>query len=250
VKGTSYSKVPTGIEGLDSMLEGGLPKGRIILVRGSPGAGKSILCSHYLFNGATKFGENGIYVSLEESKHQLFREMKLFDMDFKSLEEENQVAFIDASPIRHTPAETKLGNIRVGRRDFSLMALGKLIQTKAEEWKAERIVIDPLTALSLQYSDDIRRWEMMLDLLEILGRTSATCILTEDLRAPSLAGEIPIEDYAVHGVILMQSLEMGKGAVKTIRIVKMRESKHDDQTRIYQIDEAGIVVYPTTAWSI
>jgi KaiC/GvpD/RAD55 family RecA-like ATPase len=90
----------------------------------------------------------------------------------------------------------------------------------------------------------------MLDLLEILGRTSATCILTEDLRAPSLAGEIPIEDYAVHGVILMQSLEMGKGAVKTIRIVKMRESKHDDQTRIYQIDETGIVVYPTTAWSI
>jgi circadian clock protein KaiC len=112
VKGTSYSKVPTGIEGLDSMLEGGLPKGRIILIRGSPGAGKSILCSHYLFNGATKFGEKGIYVSLEESKHQLFREMQLFDMDFKSLEDENQVAFIDASPIRHTPAEKKLGNIR------------------------------------------------------------------------------------------------------------------------------------------
>lgn len=90
---------------------------------------------------------------------------------------------------------------------------------------------------------------MILDLIEALKRTGATCLITEDLRATRSAGTIPIEDYGVHGTIIMEASEMAKGMVKTLRIAKMRETNHDDQTRIYEITNKGIDVYPTSSWT-
>lgn len=239
-----YPKTATGIEGLDTMLKGGFPKGRIVLTRGAPGVGKTILCAQFLYKGAAKYKEKGIFVSLEETKQQLIREMFLVGMDFRGLEESKMVTFIDASPIRHIPAEVKLGNISVGKRDFSLVALAKKIKDTAQEREAVRIVIDPLTAFSLQYPDDSQRRMMVLDLIEALAQTGATCLMTEELRTTQTERDIPVEDYSVHGVVLMRPLRVGKSITKTIQIVKMRETKHDDQNRIYKITDEGIVVYP------
>jgi KaiC/GvpD/RAD55 family RecA-like ATPase len=132
----------------------------------------------------------------------------------------------------------------VGKRDFSLVALAKKIKDTAQEREAVRIVIDPLTALSLQYPDDNQRRLMVLDLIEALAQTGATCLMTEELRTTQTARDIPVEDYSVHGVVLMRPLRVGKSITKTIQIVKMRETKHDDQNRIYKITDEGIVVYP------
>lgn len=239
-----YPKTATGIEGLDVMLNGGFPKGRVILARGAPGVGKTILCSQFLYKGAVKYKEKGIFVSLEETTQQLIREMYLVGMDFRELEKSRTVTFIDASPIRHIPAEVKLGSISVGRRDFSLATLAKKIKDLIQEREAGRIVIDPLTALSLQYPDDNQRRLMILDLIETLTQTSATCLVTEELRTTQTSRDIQMEDYSVHGVILMRPLRVGKSIAKTIQVVKMRETKHDDQAKIYRITDEGIVVYP------
>jgi KaiC/GvpD/RAD55 family RecA-like ATPase len=235
-----YPRVASGVDGLDAMLRGGFPKGRIALIRGTPGMGKTILCAQFLYKGA-KQGEKGMFVSLEETQDQLIREMYLVGMDFRALERDGLVTFLDASPIRHIPAEVKLGNISVGKRDFSLVALLKKIKGIVGEKKIERIVIDPLTALSIQYPDDNERRIMVLDLIEALTQTGATVLLTEDLGA---TGSKRIEEYSVHGVIVLRPLEAGTNMVKTIDIVKMRETKHDDQTRLYRITDDGIVVYP------
>jgi len=63
-------RTPTGIPGLDEILGGGLPQGRVVLVLGEPGAGKTILCSQYLANGI-RLGESGLFVSMEEGKGPL-----------------------------------------------------------------------------------------------------------------------------------------------------------------------------------
>lgn len=235
-----YPRVASGVDGLDVMLRGGFPKGRIALVRGTPGMGKTILCAQFLYKGA-KQGEKGMFISLEETKEQLIREMYLVGMDFRTLDREGTITFLDASPIRHIPAEVKLGGISVGKRDFSLVALLKKIKTTVVEKKIERIVIDPLTALSIQYPEDNERRMMVLDLIETLSQTGATCLMTEDLGA---TGAKRIEEYSVHGVIMLRPLEAGTNMVKTIDIVKMRETKHDDQTRLYRITDEGFVVYP------
>jgi KaiC/GvpD/RAD55 family RecA-like ATPase len=236
----AYPRVTSGIDGLDVMVNGGFPKGRIILIRGPPGMGKTILCGQFLYNGARN-REKGLFVSLEETKDHLIRELYLVGMDFRQLERDGLVTFLDASPVRHIPAEVKLGGISVGKRDFSLVALSKKIKDIVGANKTERIVIDPLTALAIQYPDDGERRFMFLDLIEILSETGATCLLTEDFHTQQSKR---IEDYCVHGVIAMRPVEAGTNIVKTMEVVKMRETKHDDQTRLYRITEEGIVVYP------
>jgi KaiC/GvpD/RAD55 family RecA-like ATPase len=235
-----YSRVPTGVEGLDIMLNGGLPRGRLVLVRGAPGIGKTILCTQFLYRVA-KQGEMGLFVSLEETREELIREMFLVGMDLRPMERAGLIMLLDASPIRHIPAEVKLGNISVGKRDFSLVALANKIKDTVRERKIERVVIDPLTALSLHYPEDNDRRVMVLDLLEVLGHTGATFLMTEDL---GTSGSKKVEEYAFHGVILMRTLEAGKARMRTIQIVKMRETRHDDQPRVFRISDEGTVVYP------
>ena len=232
-----YPRVKSGIAGLDTMLKGGFPKGRTVLVRGTPGMGKTILCAQFLYKGAT-LGEKGMFVSLEESKEQVIRETYLVGMDMRDMEKDGLIAFIDASPIRNIPGEVKFGGMQVGKRDFSLVALAKKIKTTFEEQKPERIVLDPLTALSIQYPNENERRMMILDLIEVLTQTGATCLMTEELQY----GGPRIEEYSVHGVLLLHSMRAGITTVKTLEIVKMRESKHDDQPRLYQITDNGIAV--------
>jgi len=230
-----YQRIKSGIAGLDIMLKGGFPKGRAILVRGTPGMGKTILCYQFLHKGAT-LGEKGMFVSLEESREQVIRETYLVGMDMREFEKEGLITFIDASPLRNIPSEVKFGGMQVGKRDFSLVALSKKIKTVFEEKKPSRIVIDPLTALSIQYPNDNERRLMTLDLIEVLTQTGATCLMTEELEESGPR----IEEYSVHGVLLLRSVRAGITTVKTLEIIKMRESKHDDQPRLYQITDNGI----------
>ena len=61
------ARCPTGIEGLDDLIDGGFPRGRVILLAGTCGTGKTTFAVQYLVNGITKYGENGIFVTLEQN---------------------------------------------------------------------------------------------------------------------------------------------------------------------------------------
>ena len=77
-----FETVQTGVYGLDEMMSGGFPKERIILILGGPGAGKTILTSQFLYKGLSEFNENGVMVSLDESKGHFYSEMLNFGWDF------------------------------------------------------------------------------------------------------------------------------------------------------------------------
>ena len=68
-------KVTTGIEGLDTMLQGGFPEGRMILITGGPGTGKTIFCSQFLHHGSAEEEEKTVYISLDENKIHFMEEM-------------------------------------------------------------------------------------------------------------------------------------------------------------------------------
>ena len=93
----SVSTVPTGVEGLDELISGGFPKGRVILVLGGPGSGKTVLASQFLYKGISNYGENGIMVSLDEGKSHYYAEMLKFGWDFKKAEDEGKFGYIDAT---------------------------------------------------------------------------------------------------------------------------------------------------------
>ena len=236
----------TGIPGLDEMLGGGLPQGRVLLVLGEPGAGKTILSSQFLANGIDKFGENGLFVSMEENRTQYAREMGQFGWDFAVAEKQGKYSFVDASPIRTIPGEVRVGKLTLGKQDFSLISLLEVIRSNAKAIDARRIVVDPISLLIFQYLNEAERRKALLDLVEALAETGATCLLSSELRRVGTRGRsLQVEEYLVHGVILMQTITReGKPGDRIIQVEKMRETMIDREPRPYKITEKGIEVYP------
>src|SRR3989338_3572650 len=90
-------RVPTGIVGLDGLLEGGFPEGRAILLSGGCGTGKTIFCTQYIHNGAKKYNEPGVYVTLDERPDLIREDLLRFGWDLKKLEQQGKIQIVDGS---------------------------------------------------------------------------------------------------------------------------------------------------------
>lgn len=241
---SAVTRTPTGISGLDEMLAGGIPQGRVVLIAGGPGTGKTILATQFLVNGMNKYGENSVFVSLEEGKQHYYSEMKRFGWDLTRFEQEKQFAFVDATPIRSIPGEVKIGKMTIGKRDFSMLSLIEGIKTAIKAIDAQRIAIDPVACLIFQYPDVVERRNAVLDLMEALVGSGVTCLVNSELRGAGTLRELQPEEYLAHGVIILQSLQVGRSLVRVIQVEKMRETPVDMQPRPYKISESGIEVFP------
>jgi len=242
------ARTPTGIPGFDEMLNGGFPKGRVVLIVGGPGSGKTIFATQFLVNGIKSYGENGLLVSLDESKTHFYREMMTFGWNLEELEKQRKFTFLDASPIRHIPGEVKIGKLTIGKREFSMISLIEGIKSSAQTLDARRIVVDPIASLVFQYPDVVQRRTAILDLIEALIGTGATSILTLELRAAGLTSglerSVQLEEYLAHGVIVLQTIQVGRSLIRAVQVEKMRETLIDTQPRPYKIGDNGIEVFP------
>jgi len=241
---SATSRTLTGIPGLDEILGGGIPQGRVVLVVGGPGSGKTILSTQFLVNGVRNYGENATFVSLDESKQHYYSEMSKFGWDLAKLEQEHKFVFVDASPIRTIPGEVKIGKMTIGKKDFSLLSLVEGIKSGVKAIDAKRVVIDPIASLIFQFPDAILRRNAVLDLVEALVETGGTCLLTTELRAPGLERSVQLEEYLAHGVIVLQVVQVGRSIVRSLQVEKMRETAIDMQPRPYKITSSGIEVFP------
>lgn len=238
-------KALTGITGLDELLRGGLTRGRVILILGEPGSGKTILCSQFLLNGIQKYKEKGLLVSLEENREHYLDEMKQFYWDFESLEKSGQFRFIDASQIRNVPLKMQMAGVE--KEDAQGETLVEIIKNYASSSGAVRIVVDPISHLIFHYSNATERRRRMLDLVDALSKTGATCLLSSELQAiGGMERLVQLEEYLAHGAIILSTRKVADGGVRrSIQVEKMRGSDIDDTPRPYRIDgKNGIVVFP------
>jgi len=164
--------------------------------------------------------------------------------EIEKLEKEGKIAIVDASPIRRMPGKVKIGELCIGKRDFSLLSLLGFIEDRAKKIKAKRIVIDPITALTLQYDDISEKRTAILDLFEALTKLGTINLITTELRRVTLERKIVTAEFLAHGVILLHVLANNMGIVRGIQIEKMRGIAHDNQIRPYEITERGIEVFP------
>jgi KaiC/GvpD/RAD55 family RecA-like ATPase len=236
----------------------------VILITGGPGSGKTMMAMQFLLDGVNRFDERGVFVSLEESKHHLLNEMMNFDWDLEKFEKKNQIAIVDASPLRQISKESSeqqgdqilVSNpvpdaekgIRIRGADFSIQALTTVIKSYVRVTRATRIVVDPITSLSLQFLDSHQRRAAVIDLIESLIAMGTTSLVTTEIAnqfsISSSPREIPPEEYLCHGVIVLHNSHVsGRGMVSALEIEKMRECKHDRQLHPYSITEKGVVVH-------
>jgi circadian clock protein KaiC len=241
--------VPTGVQGLDELISGGFPKGRVILVVGGPGAGKTILASQFLYKGISEYNENGILVSLDEAKRHYFSEMSKFGWDFEKAEKEGKFAFLDATRLsRVAILKEKMLKEETSSLRGKQLQIDKLVeelQTKIQQLNAKRVVLDTLASLFYRFLDPIERRTATVDLIEALSDLGVTIIVTSELGQLGLERKTLDEEFLVHGVIMMQTLFSGGTTTRGLQVEKMRGVNVNTNLVPYTIDKSGIEIYPT-----
>jgi KaiC/GvpD/RAD55 family RecA-like ATPase len=241
-------KISSGINGLDELIGGGFPEGRVVLVVGGPGSGKTIMCSQFLYNGLHDNKENGVFVSLDESQKHYYSEMKDFGWDFEKAEREGKFAFIDATRMSRV---AMLKEVIYKEESSSLrgkaLPIDKLIgdlQAKMQRVNAKRVVVDTLAALVYRFPDPVERRTTVVDLIESLADLGATSLVTTELGHLGLERSALDEEFLVHGVIMLQTLFSGGTTTRAMQVEKMRETKVNPSLIPYSIDKNGLEVFP------
>ncbi len=232
------NKVPTGIAGLDDLMNGGFPENTVNLVTGPAGSAKSLLGMTFVYHGVKELNEPGIYITLEEPRSNLIRAMSNYNMDIEKYESRGSLYLLDMGEIRRKCPEDDLEEGIAGFK-----ALQDLLDNLIAYTKAKRLTIDSLTALGLYYGDDpgrLRR-EMFRFAGFLKEEGITTLLVTESIENQALT-RYGIEQFIADSFIVM-GLEDIKGDLRrTVTIRKMRFTKHDTSKHPFIIGKNGINV--------
>ncbi|TMV45180.1 circadian clock protein KaiC [Paenibacillus mesophilus] len=220
--------VPTGVRGLDVLMDGGFPQGSTIMVEGAPGTGKTTLGMQFLVHGAMKDGEAGIYVTFEEFPDQLYSDMLAFGWDLRKLEAEGALRVISMSP-----------DIFIEQ----IVEPGGLVEKLIRQIDCKRIVIDSISLFRYGAAGEEEHRRMLYRLRNILRRLGLTSILIKE--RGTMREESGFEAYISDGFIQLQlKQQMEKYRVRTLEILKMRGRRIREGEHVYRLTDNGIRLIP------
>lgn len=225
-------RLRTGVPGLDELLGGGLLEGRTVLLKGSPGSGKTTLGLQMLVAGAARFDEPGVLLTFEQMPEQLAADVASFGWDLKGLVKEGKlkVIFITPEEVLEAP----------GRQENRLLVN---IADYVDESGARRIMIDSISHLRPLFQGEQAR-AMLMRFLVQLKKMGLTPVMTAELNAQEgLAG---LDAYLVDTVVHLSHASRGggRGERREIEVVKTRGTGHVGGTHPFEIGQEGLVVYP------
>jgi circadian clock protein KaiC len=233
-------KLPSGIPGFDFVSEGGLPRGRITLLTGTAGSGKTVFASHFLLAGARDLGEPGVFVTFEDTPADLRRNMRSFGWDIEAEERTGRWVFVDASPEPGGPTPV------VGH--FDLGALLSRVEHAVKRINARRVVFDSLNALFIQYPDRGLLRAELYKMSMTLKELGVTAIFTAERVAEY--GEVTrwgIEEFVADNVLILRNILADERRRRTMEILKFRGTHHQRGEVPFTIRREGVVVLPLTA---
>ncbi|VVB52462.1 Circadian clock protein kinase KaiC [uncultured archaeon] len=227
-------RVPTGIHGLDEVIQGGFPKGDTILLTGTPGTGKTTFALQYLVEGAVRHGERGVYITLEKSIDRLEARVHPFGWDLKRLEKEKKIMILD--PV----IKTEFGE------DPVEWLQSKEVQKKINAFAPQRVALDSLTQL-LQYTREkggIRRGiKTIMDSYQL----DATALFIHERQYGGIDNvEYTPEEYIADGIVYMQLIREADEYHRGLTVLKMRGTSHTLRILPYIIEKDGIRVKPSS----
>jgi circadian clock protein KaiC len=235
--GKQLPKVPTGIAGLDSVLHGGLPAGRVTLVHGGPGSGKSIMALQCLLHG-TGAGKAGILVMFEERAAAVRQNARSLGWDLAPLERKNQLCLLDA---RLDPGAVVSG-------DFSIKGILAVLDQRFKAMRAKLIVIDAVDALLHLYDSPSRERHELYALHEwLLDRGLTTIMTVKTVPVEEAPSRYAFLDFMADCVIHVDQRVTAQITTRRMRVIKYRGSGYGRNEYPFLIDERGIHIIPITS---
>ncbi len=239
-RSVSLRKAPTGIQGLDELTGGGLPKGRPTLLCGSAGCGKTLLAMEILVRGAVDFGEPGVFMAFEENTGELTTNFASLGHDLQALVAQKKLV-LDFVQIERSEIE------QTG--DYDLEGLFVRLGHAIDSIGAKRVVLDTIEALFSGLPNAVIARAELRRLFRWLKEKGVTAIITGERGEASLT-RYGLEEYVADCVILLDHRVEGQMATRRLRIVKYRGSTHGTSEYPFLIDEGGISILPITSMGL
>ena len=227
-------KADLGVAGLDDITRGGLARGRLFLLEGSPGTGKTTVATQFLMAGAAA-GERALYITLSETEDELrdgaashgwsLEGIDIFELvpPESLLDEDQQQSLLYSS-------------------DLELGETTKRIFESFEKVKPERVVLDSLSEIRLLAQSSLRYRRQILALKHYFARSGATVLMLDDLS--SEANDRTMHSVA-HGVVRLEELSPEYGPERRrLRVIKYRGQRYRGGYHDFVIDTGGIRVFP------
>lgn len=221
--------VLTGVDGLDEMLGGGVPKGHVVTVLGSFGTGKTTFGIQFLVQGLIN-GEKGVFITLEEDVDSITASAEGFGWDLRPYTEKKALSIVKLEP---ADAKTTVTKVKSDLPKF------------LKEFGAHRVVVDSVSLLAALFPDDAERRARLFGLCQQIRSTGATALFTAEAKDDNpKASRDGLVEYVSDGVIALGAREKESGEVQLVmQIMKMRRLKHSRKIKPYTIDDDGINVH-------
>ncbi|HUG13296.1 MAG TPA: circadian clock protein KaiC [Opitutaceae bacterium] len=230
-------KCPTGIQGLDEITGGGLPRGRPTLVCGGAGCGKTLFAMEFLARGASQFRENGVFMSFEETEAELKANVASLGFDLTRLVQRKKILIdhvhIERSEITET-GEYDLEGLFV-RLNYAIDSIG-----------AKRVVLDTLEALFAGLPNEAILRAELRRLFRWLKDKGVTAVITAERGRAHLTRH-GLEEYVSDCVILLDHRVNDQIATRHLRVVKYRGALHGTNEFPFLIGAEGLSVLPITS---
>ena len=235
--GEVLPKAPTGITGLDQITKGGLPLGRVTLVAGSAGSGKTLLGLEFLVSGARELGEPGVLMTFEESEEKVALNVRSLGFD---LDELRLNGLLDVLSFQVDPTEI----FATGEFDFA--PVFAILDDAIRRVGAKRVVLDTMEVLFGAFGDDSTVRSEISRLARWLEARGVTTIVTGE-RGDHGITRHAIEEYVTDCVIVLDHRVHEEISIRRLRVVKYRGSAHGTNEYPFLISASGFVVLPITS---
>jgi circadian clock protein KaiC len=229
-------KTPTGIQGLDEVTGGGLPRGRSTLVCGPAGCGKTLLAMEFLVRGVTQYAEPGVFVAFEESTDDLEANFASLGFDLQAAQAAGLLVLDHVSVVRAEMEETG---------EWDLDGLFLRLAASIDKVGAKRIVIDTIETLFGAFSNTAILRSELHRLFAWLKERGVTAVITGE-RGDGTLSRHGIEEYVSDCVIVLDHRVTEQTSTRRLRILKYRGSLHGTNEYPFLIGGTGVSVLPIT----